>query len=161
MAVLAAGMMMVGCSKDSENNNQETRKIMEEQTIKDVLKQNLVGKWMLTGNYETSSTDGFVIDNGIVRNVDVEFLDWYNGTTIQFNIDGSVALTYDKDTVTGNYSISETPTQYRNINIIYDAQPRNIRLFTYFFAFFESDFNTVYLVSSYYNITVARFRRML
>ena len=39
MAVLAAGMLLTGCSKDSENNNQETKKIMEEQLIKDVLKQ--------------------------------------------------------------------------------------------------------------------------
>lgn len=159
MAVLVAGMLLTGCSKDSEDN-QETRKTMEEQTIKDVLKQNIVGSWILTGNYETSSTDGFVIDNGIVRNVDVEFLDWYNGVILQFNADGSVVLTYGEDTVTGKYAINEAPTQYRNINIIYDAQPRNIRLFTYFLAFFEGDFNTMYLVSSYYNISVARFRRM-
>ena len=59
MAVLAAGLLLTGCSKDSENNGMETKGNTEQKT-QTLTKEQIVGVWR-NGDYWVSfSEDGFM-----------------------------------------------------------------------------------------------------
>lgn len=58
MAVLAAGMLLVGCSKDSEDNGMETKNGTEQ--VQTLTKEQIVGVWR-SGDYWVSfSEDGYM-----------------------------------------------------------------------------------------------------
>lgn len=146
MAVLVAGMLMTGCSKDSES--------MEDKQVTDI-KQHIVGSWEHDGDFfckDISELSGNINGN-IISGCTSEFIS-RNPATLVFGSDGRFELNRNVSDVDpekeykGTYTISaEKPFIWLNYDGGGSSLFREISEFLYYDVFFETDYNTIYLVS--------------
>ena len=160
MAILAAGMLLAGCSKDLES--------MEDKQLAD-MKQHIVGTWEHDGDtwYKDISDLG-IIQNGIITGCTAEFGN-NNPGLLTFNADGTFKLEADgheDETENGTYTILEE--QHHGVNLMWmtfendPIEKHNssfVRFFDYHGMVFESDYKTMYLIGGYLDITAGRYRR--
>lgn len=158
MAVLIAGMLMTGCSKDSES--------MEDKQVTDI-KQHIVGSWEHDGDFlcnDISELSGSINGN-IISGCTSEFIS-RNPATLVFGSDGRFELKTEGTSeipgkeYKGSYSFN---TGKPLIWLTYDDDGielrREIPYFYYYDIYFETDYNTVYLVARDVWTTVSRYRR--
>ena len=96
MALLAAGMLLTGCAKDSENNGmEETGRYLSSDEIRELLMPLLVGTWVHDGDSEGSiksiGADGITAIDSEYTFHEVE------KDTITFAADGKVHLSWPDD----------------------------------------------------------------
>lgn len=165
MAVLAAGMLLAGCSKE-EDNGMGTKNGTE-QVLAD-MKQHIVGTWEHDGDFicaDLSELSGTIKD-GIITGCASTFED-YNPAILTFRNNGSFELLRDyiepNRKYTGTYVFSlHYATGKPIIGLLFDEESSihaEISMFKYSETFFEADYNTVYLVAHDWATIVSRYRR--
>lgn len=169
MAVLAAGMLLAGCSKDSEET---ANRDMEKQELLNNMKEHIVGTWKHDGDaYFKDISDLGTIENGIIHDCKAEF-GAYVPATIVFNSDGTLHLTVDQRdpwgvNCGGTYEIMDErngavgffPHYDKNY---YEAGRYHFFYFRFMLMFFDNDYKTLYFISESNGIpNVGRYRRVL
>lgn len=161
MAVLAAGMLLTGCSKDSEET---VNGDVEKQELLSNMKEHIVGTWKHDGDFLCVDIKEFSgsIKDGIILGCTSEFGDYWP-STLKFQKDGHFELeATGLKKYTGTYSISTSEmTGEPVIWQKFDGNPSETRLnnFRYHEVFFETDYNTVYLVARPGFTIVSRYRK--
>ncbi len=168
MAMLAAGMLLTGCSKDSES--------MEDKQLAD-MKQHIVGTWVKHGEAYVDDWSDIKahVHNGITDGVDVLFdvdmtpTSEYNPNTLTINADGTLIVSDDGESlITGTYVINAIsdfgfnvflPTYTIRKDVEYfDIDFRRSQLYDFKYLFFEKGYNIMYFFLAD-GSTLCRYRR--
>lgn len=158
MAMLVAGMLMTGCSKDSES--------MEDKQVTDI-KQHIVGSWEHDGDFfcnDISELSGSINGN-IISGCTSEFID-RNPATLVFGSDGRFELRREGDEkeYKGTYTVRQNETTGKALVWLKDNDGshttiRELPDFFYHEILFEADYNTAYFIAYSIGTVVARYKR--
>lgn len=175
MAVLAAGMLLVGCSKD-ESNDMDTKGSTEQERQQEIVnrfQQEIVGTWEHDGDaYFKNISDIGTIRDGILHDCKVEFSD-YVPARLVFNSDGTLQLTVDCEepwgvNCGGTYEIRAENYEgvigfiLRYDQNYYETGRYYFNYFRAYLVFFDMDYKTLYFTSQKNGApNVGRYRRVL
>jgi opacity protein-like surface antigen len=171
MAVLAAGMLLTACSKDSEdtvNRDMEKEQITKKQELLNNMKEHIVGTWEHDGDFMCKDYKEIdvVAKEGIADNFHADFNEGANQAVLTFGSDGKFELKrnggYD-ESYTGTYSLTLDDAKglilpYLRYNATLESPISDI--FGYRYAFFEKDYNTLYLIYMFGRYYISRYRRL-